>query len=49
MTGLGASVLARHDGRTVPADPEGNEFCLFGAGRNGAEGVRAEGVSRVPR
>ena len=28
LTGLGASVLARHDENTVLVDPEGNEFCL---------------------
>ena len=32
LTGLGASVLARHDDHTVLADPEGNEFCLFPLG-----------------
>ncbi|MFJ3307030.1 VOC family protein [Streptomyces sp. NPDC086549] len=32
LSGLGASVLARHADHTVLADPEGNEFCLFGAG-----------------
>src|SRR5690349_3196010 len=28
LSGLGAVVLARHDGLTVMADPEGNEFCV---------------------
>jgi len=27
---LGATVLARHEGNVVLADPEGNEFCLSG-------------------
>jgi predicted enzyme related to lactoylglutathione lyase len=26
---LGARVVARHQGLTVLADPEGNEFCLL--------------------
>ncbi len=29
LTGLGATVLARHADHWVLADPEGNEFCLF--------------------
>ncbi|MFE7276550.1 VOC family protein [Streptomyces sp. NPDC057623] len=29
LTGLGATVLARHEDHWVLADPEGNEFCLF--------------------
>ncbi|MER7009352.1 VOC family protein [Dactylosporangium sp. NPDC000555] len=28
LAGLGASVLSEHDGWTVLADPEGNEFCV---------------------
>jgi hypothetical protein len=28
LIGLGARTLARHDGFTVLADPEGNEFCV---------------------
>lgn len=28
LTGLGATVRARHSGNLVLADPEGNEFCL---------------------
>jgi predicted enzyme related to lactoylglutathione lyase len=28
LTGLGATVLARHADHVVLADPEGNEFCL---------------------
>jgi Glyoxalase-like domain len=28
LTGLGASVRARHPDHVVMADPEGNEFCL---------------------
>ena len=32
LTGLGASVLSRHDDHTLLADPEGNEFCLFPLG-----------------
>lgn len=28
LTGLGAQVRDRHDGITILADPEGNEFCL---------------------
>ncbi len=31
LTGLGATVLARHARNTVLADPEGNEFCLSGS------------------
>lgn len=29
LVGLGARVLAEHDGWTTLADPEGNEFCAF--------------------
>ncbi|GGO50761.1 glyoxalase [Streptomyces daqingensis] len=29
LTGLGATVQARHDGHAVLLDPEGNEFCVF--------------------
>ncbi|SFB58588.1 hypothetical protein SAMN05216266_12257 [Amycolatopsis marina] len=29
LTGLGATVLAEHEGQVVLADPEGNEFCLM--------------------
>jgi glyoxalase superfamily protein len=29
LTGLGATVLARHEGHVVLADPEGNEFCVM--------------------
>jgi hypothetical protein len=39
LTGLGASVLARHDENTILADPEGNEFCLS---RLSARGVTKE-------
>ncbi|MQY12844.1 hypothetical protein SRB5_29830 [Streptomyces sp. RB5] len=28
LTALGARVLERHEGNTVLADPEGNEFCV---------------------
>jgi hypothetical protein len=28
LIALGATVLAEHDGNTVLADPEGNEFCV---------------------
>jgi hypothetical protein len=28
LVALGATVLAEHDGNTVLADPEGNEFCV---------------------
>ncbi|WP_454050323.1 VOC family protein [Cellulomonas sp. Marseille-Q8402] len=31
LVARGASVLARHDGWTVLADPEGDEFCVFPA------------------
>ncbi|MFE5732211.1 MULTISPECIES: VOC family protein [unclassified Streptomyces] len=30
LVGLGARVLTPHDGYTVLADPEGNEFCVTG-------------------
>lgn len=33
LLAIGASVVARHPEWTVMADPEGNEFCGFGAGR----------------
>jgi len=37
LTGLGATIIAEHEGHTVLADPEGNEFCLGGsAGWGGA-------------
>ncbi|HLV53992.1 MAG TPA: VOC family protein [Actinotalea caeni] len=29
LRGLGASVVAEHEGLVVLADPEGNEFCLL--------------------
>jgi hypothetical protein len=29
LVGRGATVLARHDGWVVLADPEGDEFCVF--------------------
>ena len=29
LVGLGATVLAVHEGHTLLADPEGNEFCLM--------------------
>ncbi|RMI36722.1 VOC family protein [Streptomyces triticirhizae] len=29
LVGLGARVVARHEGHLVLADPEGNEFCVF--------------------
>jgi len=28
LEALGAAVLDRHEGLTVMADPEGNEFCV---------------------
>ncbi len=28
LAGLGATVLERHGGHVVMADPEGNEFCV---------------------
>lgn len=31
LVARGATVLARHDGWTVLADPEGDEFCVFPA------------------
>ncbi|WP_367321029.1 VOC family protein [Streptomyces sp. HUAS ZL42] len=31
LTGLGATVRARHAEHVVLADPEGNEFCLYRA------------------
>jgi Glyoxalase-like domain len=30
LTALGATVVAEYDGRTVLADPDGNEFCVGG-------------------
>ncbi|NEB02882.1 VOC family protein [Streptomyces sp. SID13726] len=32
LTALGATVLARHPGHVLLADPEGNEFCLMLSG-----------------
>ncbi|GGY12312.1 VOC family protein [Streptomyces minutiscleroticus] len=29
LVALGATVVARHEGHSVLADPEGNEFCVF--------------------
>ncbi|MFF8955209.1 VOC family protein [Streptomyces sp. NPDC014894] len=30
LTGLGARIIGEHDGWTTLADPEDNEFCVFG-------------------